>query len=114
MAGWLSAVHGSSDDEKMVIYEEAASALAKEIEARGGWRAACTLQNGGINESVDIAPWPDRDALQICKLLKNHFQHKYNAAEASRLRRAPELRRGWHALAPLPSALEVKCAWGVG
>ena len=34
MAGWLSAVHGSSSDEKMIIYEEAASALAKEIEAR--------------------------------------------------------------------------------
>ena len=44
MAGWLSAVHGSSSDEKMIIYEEAASALAKEIESpRGGWRAACTL-----------------------------------------------------------------------
>ena len=59
MAGWLS-VHGSSSDEKMIIYEEAAKALAKEIEARGGWRAACTLAGGGLNESVDLVPWPDR------------------------------------------------------
>jgi hypothetical protein len=90
MAGWLSAVHGSSDDEKMVIYEEAASALAKEIEARGGWRAACTLAGGGLNESVDLVPWPDRDALRMCSLLKDHFQLKYNAAEALRLELSDE------------------------
>ena len=90
MAGWLSAVHGSSDDEKMIIYEEAAKALQKEIEARGGWRAACTLAGGGLNEAVDIVPWPDRDALRMCALLKDHFQFKYNAAEALRLELSDE------------------------
>ena len=39
---------------------------------------------------MDIVPWPDRDALRMCSLLKDHFQVKYNAAEALRLELSDE------------------------
>ena len=40
--------------------------------------------------AVDLVPWPDRDALRMCSLLKDHFQFKYNTAEAARLELSDE------------------------
>lgn len=85
MAGWRAAAGSGGGDDRMKVYEEAATALAAEIARRGGWRAACTLKNGAVNEAADPGPWPDREALKITTLLKDHFCGKYHAAEGKRL-----------------------------
>ena len=85
MAGWRAAVGSGGGDDLMKVYEEAAAALAAEIARRGGWRAACTLKNGAVNEAADPVPWPDREALKITTLLKDYFCGKYHAAEGKRL-----------------------------
>ncbi|EGB07064.1 hypothetical protein AURANDRAFT_71891 [Aureococcus anophagefferens] len=79
MAGWLAAVGNDGGNDAYKTYEGTSRAMAREIDARGGWRAALTLSDGSLNEDIDPTVWPPADAFKIMEQLMLYYKEEVNA-----------------------------------
>ncbi|KAH8095645.1 hypothetical protein JL720_2961 [Aureococcus anophagefferens] len=77
MAGWLAAVGNDGGNDAYKTYEGTSRAMAREIDARGGWRAA--LSDGSLNEDIDPTVWPPADAFKIMEQLMLYYKEEVNA-----------------------------------